>query len=187
MKELKMTVNHYKTVMSLAEKSAYRNTHTVRFDEYMYAGILAVEKALKRFDPSRDNLDGYVYRCVENAMASHYNKMDRCDFFRDDNVSTDDLANLIDEVPERGLCNEVKRIVADVTARNDRNGKNASRNAHMVRLFLGIDDKFERMSFDDIASLYDLSYESVRLIVKTTLNAIRHDRESRQLLCSYVA
>ncbi len=84
-----------------------------------------------------------------------------------------------DNMDESSMVEVVERLIEDATSRN---GRNSQRNAEIVRLYLGVD--CDRMNIADIASMYGLTHESVRLVVR---NAQADLRRHSELIYSHAA
>ena len=70
---MKAMISHesYVMVQKLANKFAYGNTHSLRFDHYVSVGVEGLKKAIDTFKEGTDaTFSTYCYRCVLNAMIN---------------------------------------------------------------------------------------------------------------------
>ncbi len=190
--ETNFTVEQYALVEEIAAKKVHGKVYTVRYEEYKSAGLEGLLKGLKRYDENSGMpLKGYLKSCIRNEITSFYRK--RKDVAFDDNYEFETYRDELDEMREDqavevrkgNMHDTVERIVLDTVARIDRNGRNAQRDAHIVNLYIGLNGA--SMKIKDIASMFNLSHENVRLVVRKTINAMRRDSYASSLIYGYVA
>ena len=132
-------------VQKLANKFAYGNTRSLRFDHYVSVGVEGLKKAVDTFKEGMDVMfSTYCYRCVLNAMINEQKRL-----------SLHELET-----------NALKRVIKKVVNNNERNAK-------IVELHIGLED--EPMELKDIAKMFHLSHESVRLVCVKAIRSIRED------------
>ena len=74
--EAMISVESYVMVQKLANKFAYGNTRSLRFDHYVSVGVEGLKKAVDTFKEGMDVMfSTYCYRCVLNAMINEQKRL----------------------------------------------------------------------------------------------------------------
>lgn len=174
----KITKESMDMVYRLANKFAYGNTRSIAYEEYVNVGIEGMQKAVDTFKEGTDaTFSTYCYRCILNAMVNEQKRKALHDLAEDDqqNENLEAWNGECDHIIEEKMEVKVKTLI--------RRAVKSERNARIVELHIGLED--EPMELKDIAKLFNLTHESVRLICKNGINNIRKDKSSKELF-SYV-
>lgn len=168
----------YMMVQRMAGKYCFGNTLSVRYERMFSAGLEGLLKAVKAYDESKGT-KFYLFarKCVHNAMVNERLRYDRCSLEMEDDY---DLS-MYDKEASGEPVNDWGDIVGEVISK-EMNGND--RNIKIARMYLGVDR--HPMKMKDIASAFNLSHESVRLVCKRAVNAIKANREAKAAIMSYL-
>lgn len=169
-----MISEYYNAVERAANSYAYKNTNSMLFDLYKTAGLEGLIKAAETFDETKGASFGtHAYRCIHCAMENEKARIIRHQLPEQDDY---DFAKYDCEVIELGdteVANTIHRLIRKAVNGNERN-------ARIVELHIGID--CEKVELKDIAEDFGLSHESVRLICKKAMAALRTDPQVKVTL-----
>lgn len=169
----------YNIVEKMANKFAYGNTRSILFEQYKDAGIEGLKKAVDTYkENDTTTFSTYLYRCILNAMVNEKKRILRHDLGQEDeNVDFNNQSiGGIFEMSDDNMEDVVKRIIRKHTT--------SDRNAEIVGLHIGLD--CEPMELKDLAAMFGLSHESVRLVCVKTIKAIKTDKNAKELIYKFV-
>ena len=170
----------YEMVQKLANKFAYGNTRSLRYDHYMSVGVEGLKKAVDTFTENMDAMfSTYCYRCVLNAMINEQKRLSLHELETNDgeNENLEKWNGAYDEIRDERIESILRQVIKKVVNNNERNAK-------IVELHIGLED--EPMELKDIAKMFHLSHESVRLVCVKAIRSIREDDKAKELLYSFV-
>lgn len=169
----------YNMVERMANKFAYGNTRSILFEQYKDAGIEGLKKAVATYkENDTTTFSTYLYRCVLNAMVNEQKRIMRHDLGNEDeNVDFNNQSiGGIFEMADDNMEDVVKHIIRKHTT--------SDRNAKIVGLHIGLN--CDPMELKDIAAMFGLSHESVRLVFVKTIKAIKADKNAKELIYKFV-
>ena len=170
----------YEMVQKLANKFAYGDTRSLRYDHYVSVGVEGLKKAVDTFTENMDAMfSTYCYRCVLNAMINEQKRLSLHELETNDgeNENLEKWNGAYDEIRDERIENILRQVIKKVVNNNERNAK-------IVELHIGLED--EPMELKDIAKMFHLSHESVRLVCVKAIRSIREDDKAKELLYSFV-
>ena len=170
----------YEMVQKLANKFAYGNTRSLRYDHYVSVGVEGLKKAVDTFTENMDAMfSTYCYRCVLNAMINEQKRLSLHELETNDgeNENLEKWNGAYDEIRDERIESILRQVIKKVVNNNERNAK-------IVELHIGLED--EPMELKDIAKMFHLSHESVRLVCVKANRSIREDDKAKELLYSFV-
>ena len=170
----------YEMVQKLANKFAYGNTRSLRYDHYVSVGVEGLKKAVDTFTENMDAMfSTYCYRCVLNAMINEQKRLSLHELETNDgeNENLEKWNGAYDEIRDERIESILRQVIKKVVSNNERNAK-------IVELHIGLED--EPMELKDIAKMFHLSHESVRLVCVKAIRSIREDDKAKELLYSFV-
>lgn len=172
----------YDMVERMANKFAYGNTHSILFEQYKDAGIEGLYKAVNTYkENDTTTFSTYLYRCVLNAMVNEQKRILRHDLGQEDenfdfnNQKNGGIGGIF-EMADDNMEDVVKRIIRKHTT--------SDRNAEIVGLHIGLN--CDPMELKDLAAMFGLSHESVRLVCVKTIKAIKADKNATELIYKFV-
>ena len=169
----------YEMVQKLANKFAYGNTRSLRYDHYVSVGVEGLKKAVDTFTENMDAMfSTYCYRCVLNAMINEQKRLSLHELETNDGESEnlEKWNGAYDEIRDERIESILRQVIKKVVNNNERNAK-------IVELHIGLED--EPMELKDIAKMFHLSHESVRLVYVKAIRSIREDDKAKELLYSF--
>ena len=173
-----ITKEGYELVEKLANKFAYGNTRTILFEQYKSAGLEGLIKSYETYDEGSDvKFSTYAYRTILNALINEKDRIIRHKIEEKDDY---DLAKYDGEV----IQIEDKEMEAIVHGLIKKAVKNNERNAKIVELHIGLN--CEAMSLFDLADMFQLTHESVRLVCKRAIKILKADKTAKELLYGFV-
>ena len=170
----------YEMVQKLANKFAYGNTRSLRYDHYVSVGVEGLKKAVDTFTENMDAMfSTYCYRCVLHAMINEQKRLSLHELETNDGESEnlEKWNGAYDEIRDERIESILRQVIKKVVNNNERNAK-------IVELHIGLED--EPMELKDIAKMFHLSHESVRLVCVKAIRSIREDDKAKELLYSFV-
>ena len=170
----------YEMVQKLANKFAYGNTRSLRYDHYVSVGVEGLKKAVDTFTENMDAMfSTYCYRCVLNAMINEQKRLSlhELETNEGENENLEKWNGAYDEIRDERIESILRQVIKKVVNNNERNAK-------IVELHIGLED--EPMELKDIAKMFHLSHESVRLVCVKAIRSIREDDKAKELLYSFV-
>ena len=170
----------YEMVQKLANKFAYGNTRSLRYDHYVSVGVEGLKKAVDTFTENMDAMfSTYCYRCVLNAMINEQKRLSlhELETNEGENENLEKWNGAYDEIRDERIESVLRQVIKKVVNNNERNAK-------IVELHIGLED--EPMELKDIAKMFHLSHESVRLVCVKAIRSIREDDKAKELLYSFV-
>ena len=178
--EAMISVESYEMVQKFANKFAYGNTRSLRYDHYVSVGVEGLKKAVDTFTENMDAMfSTYCYRCVLNAMINEQKRLSLHELETNDgeNENLEKWNGAYDEIRDERIESILRQVIKKVVNNNERNAK-------IVELRIGLED--EPMELKDIAKMFHLSHESVRLVCVKAIRSIREDDKAKELLYSFV-
>ena len=175
-----ISLESYEMVQKLANKFAYGNTRSLRYDHYVSVGVEGLKKAVDTFTENMDAMfSTYCYRCVLNAMINEQKRLSLHELETNDgeNENLEKWNGAYDEIRDERIESILRQVIKKVVNNNERNAK-------IVELHIGLED--EPMELKDIAKMFHLSHESVRLVCVKAIRSIREDNKAKELLYSFV-
>ena len=175
-----ISLESYEMVQKLANKFAYGNTRSLRYDHYVSVGVEGLKKAVDTFTENMDAMfSTYCYRCVLNAMINEQKRLSLHELETNDgeNENLEKWNGAYDEIRDERIESILRQVIKKVVNKNERNAK-------IVELHIGLED--EPMELKDIAKMFHLSHESVRLVCVKAIRSIREDDKAKELLYSFV-
>ena len=175
-----ISLESYEMVQKLANKFAYGNTRSLRYDHYVSVGVEGLKKAVDTFTENMDAMfSTYCYRCVLNAMINEQKRLSLHELETNDgeNENLEKWNGAYDEIRDERIESVLRQVIKKVVNNNERNAK-------IVELHIGLED--EPMELKDIAKMFHLSHESVRLVCVKAIRSIREDDKAKELLYSFV-
>ena len=175
-----ISLESYEMVQKLANKFAYGNTRSLRYDHYVSVGVEGLKKAVDTFTENMDAMfSTYCYRCVLNAMINEQKRLSlhELETNEGENENLEKWNGAYDEIRDERIESILRQIIKKVVNNNERNAK-------IVELHIGLED--EPMELKDIAKMFHLSHESVRLVCVKAIRSIREDDKAKELLYSFV-
>ena len=175
-----ISLESYEMVQKLANKFAYGNTRSLRYDHYVSVGVEGLKKAVDTFTENMDAMfSTYCYRCVLNAMINEQKRLSlhELETNEGENENLEKWNGAYDEIRDERIESVLRQVIKKVVNNNERNAK-------IVELHIGLED--EPMELKDIAKMFHLSHESVRLVCVKAIRSIREDDKAKELLYSFV-
>lgn len=175
-----ISLESYEMVQKLANKFAYGNTRSLRYDHYVSVGVEGLKKAVDTFTENMDAMfSTYCYRCVLNAMINEQKRLSlhELETNEGENENLEKWNGAYDEIRDERIESILRQVIKKVVNNNERNAK-------IVELHIGLED--EPMELKDIAKMFHLSHESVRLVCVKAIRSIREDDKAKELLYSFV-
>ena len=175
-----ISFERYEMVQKLANKFAYGNTRSLRYAHYVSVGVEGLKKAVDTFTENMDAMfSTYCYRCVLNAMINEQKRLSLHELETNDgeNENLEKWNGAYDEIRDERIESILRQVIKKVVNNNERNAK-------IVELHIGLED--EPMELKDIAKMFHLSHESVRLVCVKAIRSIREDDKAKELLYSFV-
>lgn len=175
-----ISVESYEMVQKLANRFAYGNTRSLNYDHYVSVGVEGLKKAVDTFKEGTDaTFSTYCYRCVMNAMVNEQKRLALHELEANDGETEhlEEWNGAYDEIRDERIEVILKQLIRKAV-------KNNERNAQIVELHIGLDD--EPMELKEIAKMFQLTHESVRLVCVKAIKSIREDKNARELLYSFV-
>lgn len=178
MKNVIITKEGYELVLKLANKFAYGNTHTNLYEEYVSAGLEGLIKSYETYKEGSDvKFSTYAYRTILNALI---NKKDHLIRHKIEEQDDYDLANYdgkVIELSDENMEKVVKGLIKKAVNNNERN-------AQIVELHIGLN--CEPMALYDLADMFHLTHESVRLVCTKAIKSLRTNKRAKELLYGFV-
>lgn len=196
--EAKFTEESYALVLKMATKFAYGNT-SLEYEELVSAGTEGLIKAINNYREDSDaEFSTFANTCIRNAMCTKQGQLKRFDLQQDENVVLDGNGEKAsedadDEVVTDGVFNTFAEEMGDnnvtdalkVAVRKANKGND--RNAEMALLHFGlVDDVEEPMDYKELSAKFQVSAERVRQVCVNTINAIKADKNAKELLYAFV-
>lgn len=175
-----ISVESYELVQKLANKFAYGNTHSLKFDHYVSVGVEALADAVETYKEGNGVLfSTYLYRCILNAMVNEQKRMAVHELTQDENAceNIDRYNGAVDELRDDRMEDVVKKLILKAVKGNERNAK-------IVELHIGLNN--EPTELKDIAKMFGLTHESVRLVCVKAIKSIKENKKAKELLYSFV-
>ena len=175
-----ISVESYEMVQKLANRFAYGNTRSLNYDHYVSVGVEGLKKAVDTFKEGTDaTFSTYCYRCVMNAMVNEQKRLALHELETNDGETEhlEEWNGAYDEIRDERIEVILKQLIRKAV-------KNNERNAQIVELHIGLND--EPMELKEIAKMFQLTHESVRLVCVKAIKSIREDKNARELLYSFV-
>lgn len=175
-----ISLESYEMVQKLANKFAYGNTRSLRYDHYVSVGVEGLKKAVDTFTENMDTMfSTYCYRCVLNAMINEQKRLSlhELETNEGENENLEKWNGAYDEIRDERIESILRQVIKKVVNNNERNAK-------IVELHIGLED--EPMELKDIAKMFHLSHESVRLVCVKAIRSIREDEKAKEILYSFV-
>lgn len=175
-----ISVESYEMVQKLANKFAYGNTRSINFDHYVSVGVEGLKKAVDTFREGTDaTFSTYCYRCVLNAMVNEQKRLALHNLEENDKASEnlETWNGEVDELRDDRIEDILKSLIRKAVKGNERN-------ARIVELHIGLEN--EPMELKEIAKVFQLTHESVRLVCVKAMRTIREDKKAKELLYSFV-
>ena len=175
-----ISLESYEMVQKLANKFAYGNTRSLRYDHYVSVGVEGLKKAVDTFTENMDAMfSTYCYRCVLNAMINEQKRLSlhELETNEGENENLEKWNGAYDEIRDERIESILRQVIKKVVNNNERNAK-------IVELHIGLED--EPMELKDIAKMFHLSHESVRLVCVKAIRSIRENDKAKELLYSFV-
>ena len=175
-----ISVESYEMVQKLANKFAYGNTRSINYDHYVSVGVEGLKKAVDTFREGTDaTFSTYCYRCVLNAMVNEQKRLALHNLEENDKASEnlETWNGEVDELRDDRIEDILKSLIRKAVKGNERN-------ARIVELHIGLEN--EPMELKEIAKVFQLTHESVRLVCVKAMRTIREDKKAKELLYSFV-
>lgn len=174
----KITKESYEMVLKLANKFAYGNTHTNLYEEYVSAGLEGLKKAIDTYkDDSNVKFSTYAYRTILNALINEKDRLIRHKIEEQDDYDLTKYDGEAIELRDERMEDVVKGLIFNAVKHNERNAK-------IVELHIGLN--CEPMELKDLASMFGLTHESVRLVCVKAMKTIRENKKAKELLYGFV-
>lgn len=202
----KITKAQYDNCCRMANKFAFGATYSEAFDLYLTAAVEALIKASETYQQgSAASFDTYQYRCVMNALVNEKTRqavhaMPKDDFACErlngttqdgkkveSDYSEDDLGCVHNRKTDvfGGLHDNFREDCADETIHAIilRSVNGNERNAQIVEMSFGIGcEDGEEMELKEIAKVFQLTHEAVRVIRKKSIEAMQKSNAAEILL-----
>ena len=127
----------YEMVQKLANKFAYGNTRSLRYDHYVSVGVEGLKKAVDTFTENMDAMfSTYCYRCVLNAMINEQKRLSLHELETNDgeNENLEKWNGAYDEIRDERIESILRQVIKKVVNNNERNAK-------IVELHIGLEDE----------------------------------------------
>lgn len=168
----------YALVEKLAYKFAYGNDNYL-YEEYINAGIEGLLKAINTYkEGTKAAFPTYANTCIRNAMCTRKTEMEKLGLVQDDNVQLEEIDSLITEQVEDNMETTIKQLILSFNNNNQRN-------ADMVAMHIGLNGQ-EPMDYKELSAHFNVSAERVRQVYKSTISAIKKNKQATELLYSFV-
>lgn len=161
-----MFSENYAMVLKAANLFAYRNTASILYDLYVSAGVEALIKATQTYSNEDVKFSTYAYQLVHNALINEKNRIIRHDIPEEDDYDFNKYDGDVFELGDNETANTIKALIRKSVGGNERNAK-------IVELHLGVDG--DPIELKDLAEMFSLSHESVRLVCKKSTEKLRED------------
>lgn len=175
-----ISLESYEMVLKMANQFAYGNTRSLAYDNYVSVGVEGLKKAVDTYEEgSNVKFSTYLYRCVMNALVNEQKRMKLHNLAEDDGacVNLERYDGEVIELRDERMEESVKMLIRKAV-------KGSERNAQIVELHLGLN--CEPMELKDIATMFNLTHESVRLVCVKAKKAMAEDKSTKELLYSFV-
>ena len=163
-------VKHYNLVYAAANKFAYKKTDSLAFDEYVSAGIEALITACETYRDDLSKSITYTYRLIKNAMINKKAEIVRHNIPMQDGYDMSRYDGRVFEMQSSESAEIVRKRIMKAVKGNERN-------AEVAEMCI-----IEELSLKEVAEIFHLSHESVRLIYNKTLAALQEDKVIRLTL-----
>lgn len=169
----------YELICKLANKFAYGAVDSIRYDEYLNAGIMGLEKAIKYYSDDKEvAFKTFATTCIVTSMRTCKKKQNRFNLTQDENVNLEDLDSLTFSMVEENMEDTAKKIIIKVNSNNERDAEIFMRN---IGLIGGVP-----MDYKELSLRFNMTDERIRQICVKTRNAINDNSKLKELLYSYV-
>lgn len=196
--EAKFTEESYALVLKMANKFAYGNT-SLEYEELVSAGTEGLIKAINNYREDSDaEFSTFANTCIRNAMCTKQKMLNRFDLQQDENVVLDGngekasedgeddavtdgiFTSFTEEMGDSNVTDVLKMVVRKANKDNERN-------AEIALLHFGlVDDVEEPMDYNELSAKFQVSAERVRQVCVNTINAIKADKNAKELLYAFV-
>ena len=181
MANMVITNEMYEMVQKMANKYAYGQVNSIRFEQFVSVGIEGLANAIKEFKEGTRGFEGkekafssFAYMCVNNLMKNEKERQAR--HFME-------LQDGYDMATWNGKCKQSDHDWQDIiTEFIEREMKKNERNIAIVKSYFGIG--CDPMGLKDIAEMFKLSHESVRLLCNKVVKAIKVDSRAEKYIFS---
>lgn len=168
----------YALVCKLANKFVYGNTRLIKFDEYKSVGLEALIASYETYDEeSGVKFSTYAYRTILNAMINEKYRIIRQQLPEQDDYDLSKYDGEMVEIKDENMANVVKGLIKKAVGNNERNAK-------IVELNIGLN--CEPMSLYDLADMFSLTHESVRLVCTKAIKSLKSNKKAKELLYGFV-
>lgn len=188
-----ITKKQYDYCCKLANKFAFGDTRTEAYDLYLTAAVEALISASSTYQQgSAAAFDTYQYRCVMNALVNEKKRQgvhalpedtNACERMNDfDGEKSSESFGYDSEY--LSCCQVYREANADETIHSIilRSVNGNERNATIVELSFGIGNGGEDMELKEIAKVFQLTHEAVRVIRKKSIEAMQKSNAAEILL-----
>lgn len=178
MEKVIITKEGYELVLKLANKFAYGNTRTNLYEQYVSAGL---EGLIKSYETYKENSDvkftTYAYRTILNALINEKDRLVRHKIEEQDDYDLAKYDGKVIELSDENMENVVRGLIKQAVKNNERNAK-------IVELHIGLN--CEPMPLYDLADMFNLTHESVRLVCKKAMKYLQTNKGAKSLLYGFV-
>lgn len=162
----KLISDNYSLVLRAAYKFAYGDTKSLEYDSYINAGLEGLIKAAKSFEDGKRAFTSHAYGLIKNAIINEKKRysLHKLDVQDDYDLSRydGDVATITDDTTKETM----RKLINKAEKGNERNSK-------ILELYIGLN--CEPMELKDIADMFSLTHECVRIICKKGTETLRKD------------
>ena len=170
----------YELICKLANKFAYGAVDSIKYDEYLNAGIMGLEKAIKYYSDDKEvAFKTFATTCIVTSMRTCKKKQNRFNLTQDENVNLEDLDSLTFSMVEENMEETAKKIIIKVNSNNERDAEIFMRNIGLIGDI--------PMDYKELSIRFNMTDERIRQICVKTRKSINDDPTLKELLYSYVS
>jgi RNA polymerase sigma factor (sigma-70 family) len=159
----KMISENYSMVLKAANLFAYRNTRSLVYDLYVNAGIEGLIKATETFVEGKRSFASHAYQCIHQSMLNEKDRIARHNLPEKDDYDFAKYDGEVGEMSNPDTDRTIKLCIRKAVKNNERNAQILEMN-----LIGGYELK-------ELAEIFNLTHESVRLVCKKGVEALRKD------------
>lgn len=178
MEKVIITKEGYELVLKLANKFAYGNTRTNLYEQYINAGLEGLIKSYETYkEGSEVKFSTYAYRTILNALINEKDRLIRHKIEEQDDYDLAKYDGEVIQLEDEKMEGVVRGLIKKAVGNNERNAK-------IVELHIGLN--CEAMSLFELADMFQLTHESVRLVCKKAIKSLKENKAAKELLYGFV-
>ena len=170
----------YELICKLANKFAYGAVYSIKYEEFLNAGIIGLEKAIKYYNDDKETtFKTIATTCIVSSMRTCKKKQNCFGLTQDENVVLENVDSLTTFVAEEDMEETAKKVIIKVNANNERDAEIFMRNIGLIGDI--------PMDYKELSIRFNMTDERIRQICVKTRKSINDDPTLKELLYSYVS